>query len=189
MLQLPTDATSPDEVLVRECRAGNQLAWAALVEKYQRLVYSMPARFRLPPEDAADIFQSVWADLHRDLHRLEQANAIRGWLITAATRRCLLAKKRHQKMLTHTGLDSDIAGTTVDIATIQTELVREQQIREAIAALPERCRRIVEMLFYEQPPRPYSEVARELGLAEGSIGFIRGRCLKQLKVLLTEKGL
>lgn len=189
MTNRPTDGTSPDEDLVRECREGNQLAWAALVEKYQRLVYAMPARFRLPPEDAADIFQSVWADLHRDLPRLEQANAIRGWLITAATRRCLLVKKRRQKMLSHTGLDREIADGTLDIASIQADLVREQQIREAIAALPDRCRRIVEMLFYEQPPRPYAEVASALGLAEGSIGFIRGRCLKQLKTLLTEKGL
>jgi RNA polymerase sigma factor (sigma-70 family) len=189
MSKRPTDATSPDEELVRECRAGNQAAWAALVEKYQRLVYSMPARFRLPPEDAADIFQSVWADLHRDLPRLEQANAIRGWLITAATRRCLLVKKRRQKMLNHGGLDPDLAGVTDDVASIQAEVVRQQQIRESIAALPERCRRLVEMLFFEQPPRPYAEVAKALGLAEGSIGFIRGRCLKQLKNLLTEKGL
>lgn len=183
------DSNSSDEDLVRECRAGNERAWAALVEKYQRLVYAMPARFRLPPEDAADIFQSVWADLHRDLPRLEQANAIRGWLITAATRRCLLLKKRQQKLQSHTGLDSDIADPSLDVAALQAESIREQQIREAIAALPERCRAIVQMLFYEFPPRPYAEVAKLLGLAEGSIGFIRGRCLNHLKKLLLEKGL
>ena len=33
------------------------------------------------------------------------------------------------------------------------------------------------MLFFETPARPYQEVARRLGLAAGSIGFIRGRCL------------
>jgi DNA-directed RNA polymerase specialized sigma24 family protein len=44
------------------------------------------------------------------------------------------------------------------------------------------------MLFFEHPPRPYEEVASSLGLAVGSIGFIRGRCLKKLRDLLTEKG-
>jgi hypothetical protein len=43
-------------------------------------------------------------------------------------------------------------------------------------------------LFFEQPPMPYDEVARRLRLAKGSIGFIRGRCLKRLKDILETKG-
>jgi hypothetical protein len=44
------------------------------------------------------------------------------------------------------------------------------------------------MLFYEHPPYPYTEVARKLGMATGSIGFIRGRCLKRLQAQLEELG-
>jgi hypothetical protein len=44
------------------------------------------------------------------------------------------------------------------------------------------------MLFFEQPPRPYNEVAQALGLATGSIGFIRGRCLGRLQKILAELG-
>ena len=35
---------------------------------------------------------------------------------------------------------------------------------------------------------PSAEVARRLGLATGSIGFIRGRCLKRLEQILGELG-
>ena len=68
------------------------------------------------------------------------------------------------------------------------EIEREQMVREAIGQLPPRCREMIELLFFEQPPVPYNEVARRLKLATGSIGFIRGRCLKRLKKLLEEKG-
>jgi DNA-directed RNA polymerase specialized sigma24 family protein len=44
------------------------------------------------------------------------------------------------------------------------------------------------MLFYEDPPLPYAEVATRLGLAEGSIGFVRGRCLKKLREQLERRG-
>jgi hypothetical protein len=44
------------------------------------------------------------------------------------------------------------------------------------------------MLFFEQPPRPYRQVARSLGLAAGSIGFIRGRCLTRLRRELERRG-
>jgi DNA-directed RNA polymerase specialized sigma24 family protein len=67
-------------------------------------------------------------------------------------------------------------------------LEREQMIREAIAALPPRCKEMIDLLFFEHPPLPYNEVAHRLSLARGSIGFIRGRCLKRLKRILEEKG-
>jgi DNA-directed RNA polymerase specialized sigma24 family protein len=67
------------------------------------------------------------------------------------------------------------------------EAEREQIIRGALLRVKERCRNLVEMLFFEDPPRPYDEVAKSLGLATGSIGFIRGRCLDQLRREL-EKG-
>jgi RNA polymerase sigma factor (sigma-70 family) len=183
------DASWPDDQLVSECLAGDQRAWSALIEKYKKLVYSVPAKYQLPPEEAADIFQHVWADLYRDLGRLERVEGLRGWLITAAARRCLLHKKRRQKMLNMAGLDPNLADQKPDAAAIHAEAVREQKIRDAIERLPIRCKKLVGMLFFEQPPLPYSEVARSLGLAEGSIGFIRGRCLKKLRTLIVEMDL
>jgi DNA-directed RNA polymerase specialized sigma24 family protein len=44
------------------------------------------------------------------------------------------------------------------------------------------------MLFFEEPARPYQDVARELGIATGSIGFIRQRCLDRLRKKLVEAG-
>ena len=54
--------------------------------------------------------------------------------------------------------------------------------------LSPRCREMVRLLFYENPPLPYAEVAQRMGLATGSIGFIRGRCLKKLQQLLEKRG-
>lgn len=180
-------ATSSDEDLIKACRAGNQQAWAALIEKYKRLVYSIPTKFHLQPEDAADIFQSVWADLHRDLQRLEEPKAVRGWLMTAAARRSLLFKRRREQMSGQ--LDIDLPDPAPDVVSIRVEAEKDQNVREAVLLLPARCRSMVEMLFYEFPPKPYSEVAQSLGLAEGSIGFIRGRCLAKLRKLLMEREL
>jgi DNA-directed RNA polymerase specialized sigma24 family protein len=54
--------------------------------------------------------------------------------------------------------------------------------------MPARCERMIHMLFFESPVRPYAEIASELGLATGSIGFIRGRCLARLRKHLEMKG-
>jgi RNA polymerase sigma factor (sigma-70 family) len=180
------DVTWSDEDLVGACRAGNQLAWAALVEKYKKLVFSIPVKYQLPPDEAADVFQGVWIDLYRDLYRLERVAGLRGWLATAAARRSMLHKKRRQHVLNSGELDPEVPDNSHGVYKVLAEAEREQQLRAAIARLPERCRRMVKMLFYEHPPRPYSEVARELGLAQGSIGFIRGRCLEKLRKLFQQ---
>jgi DNA-directed RNA polymerase specialized sigma24 family protein len=64
----------------------------------------------------------------------------------------------------------------------------EQMLREAMAILTPQCRRLVEMLFFEIPSRPYAEVAAELGLALGSIGFTRQKCIERLRRQLEELG-
>jgi DNA-directed RNA polymerase specialized sigma24 family protein len=68
------------------------------------------------------------------------------------------------------------------------QLQKEQSLRDSLMELTPRCRRMVTMLFFEHPPRAYSDVARDLGIATGSIGFIRGRCLKKLRELLQRRG-
>jgi len=57
-----------------------------------------------------------------------------------------------------------------------------------MSELTPRCRQLVHMLFYDEPARPYQEIAETLGIAVGSIGFIRQRCLERLRKRLLEEG-
>lgn len=171
-----------DEQLIQACLTGDEMAWSALIDRYQRLVYSIPFRYRLPADEAADVFQGVWLDLYRGLANLQSAGGLRSWLITATMRRCLLHKKRRERnALQSLEAAAPIADPEPNPLELQEEAERSQAVRDAIESLPERCQELVRMLFFEQPPVPYSEVARKLGLAEGSIGFIRGRCLERFR--------
>jgi RNA polymerase sigma factor (sigma-70 family) len=185
----PRTSDWSDEQLVERCLAGDQRAWTALLERYSRLVYSVPVKYRMQPEDAADIFQAVWVDVYAELGRLRQVGALRSWLVTVTAHKCFHWKRQRER--TETSLE-DLNGEVTDqrslAPSVQEEVEREQLLRDAIAALPERCQTMVKMLFYRHPPLPYNEVANLLGLAEGSIGFIRGRCLKKLRKELEDRG-
>ena len=74
-----------------------------------------------------------------------------------------------------------VSGEPAMLPSIVLEQIdRDQRVRDAVEQLPDRCRRLVQLLFHEHPPRPYTAIAPQLGLATGSSGFIRGRCLIQL---------
>ena len=179
-----------DELLVRECRKGNQAAWSALIEKYKNLIFSIPIKFGLPREDAADIFQSVCVDLLSSLPQLREPKAIAKWLMQTSFHKCLRWKKDRLNLVDDPEvLDGERnAGPEELPEEMLHQVQREQSLREAITELSPRCRQMVSMLFFEDPPRPYQEVAKELGIASGSIGFIRGRCLKKMREQLEDKG-
>jgi RNA polymerase sigma factor (sigma-70 family) len=177
--------------LVNECLRGNEQAWNMLVDRYKNLIYSIPIRYGLPPQDAADIFQAVCLDLFNELSRLRDAEALQGWLMRVTTHKCY-HWKRQQTAAGNGDLDDGaldvISGDAPMAADVIADLEREQLVRDSIEMLPARCRQMITLLFFEHPPQPYHEVAEKLGLARGSIGFIRGRCLKRLKRILQDKG-
>lgn len=178
-----------DTRLVRECIRGKEEAWAALIEKYKRLIFSIPMKYGLSTDDATDIFQSVCLDLLSELPKLREPKALPKWIIQVTSHRCLRHKHNAQRIeLTgedEAPLDSEVAPVA---ERILCEAAEEQSLRDAIAAIPPRCQQLVEMLFFEEPPRPYNEIAKSLGIATGSIGFIRQRCLERLRKRLDEAG-
>jgi len=73
--------------------------------------------------------------------------------------------------------------TPVDPAEEIERLRRGERLLRAVEALGDPCRKILLGLF-ASPPRPYGELARELGLPLGSLGPTRGRCLQRLRTRL-----
>ena len=179
----------PDRRLVRECLNGSDEAWSVLVDKYKNLIYSIPVKYHLSQDDASDIFQAVCLELLAELPNLRNPEALPKWIIQVTAHKCLHGKKYAQR--TETADPNDPAfeqSTPARAESVLREAEEEQRIRQVMNELPERCQRLVRMLFFEEPARPYQEVARELGIAPGSIGFIRQRCLDRLRKKLLEAG-
>jgi RNA polymerase sigma factor (sigma-70 family) len=180
-----------DVRLVKQCLRGDEEAWAALLDKYKNLIYSIPVRQGIPRDDAADVFQRVCLLLLAELPHLRHAEALPMWLIRVTSRECQRWRRQEQP---YAARDSSDAALTLmpDAGPVADEVLErvadEQMLRDAVAALPDRCRQLVGMLFFEMPPRPYQEVAAALGLATGSVGFIRGRCLTRLRRQLEKMG-
>ncbi|PYX88568.1 MAG: hypothetical protein DMG68_08100 [Acidobacteria bacterium] len=186
--QLAASVVSNDERLIELCLKNDPAAWAALIDKYKNLIYSIPIKLEMYQE-APDIFQAVCLDLLSELPRLREQRALPKWLMQTCYHKCLRHKRASGR---HVELDPEEAERQEDEEPLPEQMMaqfeKEQLLRNAISELPARCAQMIRMLFFELPPRPYEHIARELGLATGSIGFIRGRCLARLKKYLQSKG-
>lgn len=184
--------TLDDATLVARCRAGDAAAWAALVRRYQRLVYAIVMRAGLDEHAAADVFQTVFSRLVQHLPRLAQPERLQAWIVTTAKREALLMRRLGQRTVSMTrdddALGEAIEDTLPDDSPLAEEALSELQqfdlLRRAVDRLDERCRDLLLMLFSDADERlPYDEVAQRLAMPVGSIGPTRARCLGKLRKL------
>ncbi|MGB9068309.1 MAG: sigma-70 family RNA polymerase sigma factor [Candidatus Acidiferrales bacterium] len=172
----------PDRRLVSECLKGNDEAWSALIDKYKRLIYSIPVKYGFSPDEATDIFQAVCLELLSELSKLRKPEALPKWIIQITAHKCFHGKREKQRTdVTDPNDPAFEQSTPAQAERILREAEEEQKLRQVLAALPDRCQELLRMLFFEEPARPYAEVARALGIATGSIGFIRQRCLDRAR--------
>jgi RNA polymerase sigma factor (sigma-70 family) len=179
----------PDTRLVRECLDGNEEAWSALIDRYKNLIFSIPTKYGFSQDDATDIFQSVCLDLLSELPKLREAKALPKWIMQITAHKCFHRKQQQQRVeLSDPHADLMERSTPSRAMEILRQAEEEQSLRQAMSELPPRCRQLVHMLFFDEPARPYQEIAAALGIAVGSIGFIRQRCLERLRKRLLETG-
>lgn len=182
--------TRTDAELVAACLRGEAEAWEQLVRRYAALVYSIARRYGLDADDAADVFQNTWSALWERLPDVRDHTRLGPWLITVAGRLAYQQVERRQRRAIHERAETELQSRP-DPAALPDELVlarvEADAVRAALARLPERCRRLLVLLFYDPATPTYTEIARQLGVSPDTIGPLRGRCLRHLKMLLEEQ--
>jgi len=181
-----------DKQLLLACRRGEEAAWETLVRRYQRLIYAIPQRAGLDTDASAEVFQEVFTTLLQKLDQIEQPERLHAWLVTTARRKTWRVIS-HQRTLLHRSVDNESEGDD-EIARLPdnaplpdeslSKLEEQHRVRTAMAALDDRCKKLLTLLYYEAEPPSYAAIAAELGTSEGSVGPTRARCLKKLLTLL-----
>lgn len=176
-------------VLVHAAAEGDLGAWNELVRRYAELVWRVARSHRLGEADASDVSQATWLRLTQYLHRLTDPDRLPGWLVTTAHRESLrvLAVRRRELPVellpeAHRPLVPQVRLGDPEEGVERAE--RLAAVRRAFGLLPERCRRLLGVLA-AAPEWSYRQVADALGVAVGTVGPARSRCLRHFRALVT----
>ena len=190
-------AAAAPAVLVQRCLAGDAGAWRALVERYARLVHSIPARQGFAPAEVEDVGQEVFLALAQNLHTIQDAERLPAWLVTTTRRACwrLSARRRVEQPLEEAAGSDDgerpaPRELTSPLPTPEEALEgwgRQEALYAALDKLGERCRRLLTLIFLDPQEPSYDEISAALAMPKGSIGPTRNRCLGQLRTYLLEQ--
>jgi RNA polymerase sigma-70 factor, ECF subfamily len=166
-----------DAGLVARCRTGDHEAWRELVERFSRYVYAIAVQaFRLSAEDAEDVFQEVFTRTYEHLDRLRADEAIRPWLAQLTRNAAIdrLRRRAREHPLEEVELPEEVDET-------QLRLDEALDVHEALRALPEHCREILDRFFARD--ESYQTIAGALELPAGTIASRISRCLRRLRDL------
>lgn len=175
-----------DAKLIANCLDGDQSAWNELVERYGRLVYSIPRRYGLDDAASEDVFQGVFVTLFRSLDSLRDPQRLSAWLITCAHRESWRVGKKTNR---HAHLNEAI----VDVGSPGDDEIERWEhqhiVRRALRTLGGPCEKLLTALFMCDGQPNYQTIASQLDMPVGSIGPTRARCFTKLKPILTQLGL
>jgi RNA polymerase sigma-70 factor (ECF subfamily) len=161
-----TDTTDRlyEHVLVLRCRAGDEAAFAELVERYQpRLRYYLRKMLR-DLQEAEDALQDAWLAVFRALPRLSDLGAFRAWLYRIARDQALrrLRKRRPEYRCPE---EVDSADGRAEEAQLASEAV--ECIHAALDELPAPQREVLVFRYVED--MSYEEIARVVGCPVGTV--------------------
>lgn len=170
-----------DSSLLRACRSGDRKAWQTILDRYERLVYSIPLNFGLSRADADDIAQTTFAALVRSLDAIEDEDRLGAWLGTVARRQTwrLVERKRREAPTDDDHLDQPV---TEDAVIHRTEAL--QWVNQGLVKMDERCRALLSALYFDEQVPSYADLSIEFGIPVGSIGPTRARCLEKMRSIL-----
>lgn len=175
------DRFQTDHDLIRACRAGDGRAWERLLDKYERLVFSISLNYGLTTDDAADVTQITFTILLQNLDSVPDGIRLAPWLATVTRRHTwrLLARNRREAI----NPDEDLAGneTLGGVTDPRERWELSEWLNYGLSTLDERCRQLLLALYFDAEQPSYEQVAEQLKMPIGSIGPTRARCLEQMK--------
>ena len=168
---------------------GDRAAFDTLVEVMTPLLWRTVRGAGLDQVAAEDVVQTVWLTLLRSAGTVRDPQSVVGWLLTAARREAWRVSgkvradsRRSTSVFGPEGEEVLALPEQRDPGPEERVVLDERQRRlwEHVQSLPVRCRQLVSVVASADRP-DYAHLAPALGMAVGSIGPTRGRCLAKLR--------
>ena len=169
------DETCAADDLLSRARAGETAAFAALVRRHQRLVFSLALRMLSDRHDAEDLAQEVFLQLHRKLDAMESATHLEFWLRKVTAHRAIDRLRQQPK---HEIVELEEGADPMTEAGDDDPLL-ERRLGELVELLPPAPRAVI-LLRYQEDLDPL-EIARTLDMPINTVKSHLKRSLATLR--------
>jgi RNA polymerase sigma-70 factor, ECF subfamily len=181
---------SADADLISRAAAGDPSAFQVIVERHRSMVYRVAFQFAGNHYDAEDIAQEVFIKVYRSLDRFRQDAQLTSWMYRIVMNACIDHRRRHRSATAapfgeeaeHKMLNTPQETPDPEERAYAGEL--GQVLEWEIGRLP-KGQRVVFVMRHHQGMK-LSEIAKALGLAEGTVKRQLHAAVHRLRQALTQ---
>ncbi len=168
-------------------RDGDEAKMADLVKLVTPILWHTTRSVRLDAATAEDVLQTVWLTLVRKADTISEPLAVLQWLVVTTKRESwrvarTLSRARPEDIESGP-LAEEAGGDGVEDSVIRADT--DSRLWHHIKLLPPRCQTLLRVIAFADRP-DYAQLAKALGMPQGSIGPTRGRCLAKLRTALAQ---
>jgi RNA polymerase sigma-70 factor (ECF subfamily) len=192
-----SDAWTDEELLLGYRSRGDRSAFGELVQRYERELYGYLRHYLGDAQQAEDVFQQTFLQVHLKCEQFESGRKVRPWLYTIATNQAIDLQRRNRRHQM-ASLDRRVGGDSEDEAgalsqlldspepdpVVQSELAESrEQVRRAVEDLPEPTRQVVILVYFQG--LKYREAADVLSIPVGTVKSRLHTAIQKLSETLT----
>ena len=186
-----------DFSLVRRAQAGDQRAFAVLVERYQRKAYGVAVGLLKDREEAMDVAQEAFVKVYKYLDHFKGDSSFYTWLYRITVNLCIDRRRRRggdprdqvefdeavrREDEGEVGVLGSRLGSNPQKAALRAELMA--QIEAALQQIPEKHRAI--LLLREVEGMSYEDLAKTLKIRKGTVMSRLFHARKKMQSLLSQ---
>jgi len=169
-----SDVNRVDEIdeIIERCLKGDQVAWAAIVDRHRRKVFNLAYKFVGRHDEAEDLTQDIFLKIFKSLDTFDRRANFQTWLISVSRNLCIdhYRSVRKERQTIDREVDanelSPAAAEPGPIAALE-QRDRVALLRDALASLPDSLRTAVVMRDIQE--LSYQDIAARLHLPEGTV--------------------
>lgn len=192
-----SDAWTDEELLLGYRSRGDRRAFGELVHRYERELFGYLRHYLGDAEQAEDVFQQTFLQVHLKCEQFEPGRKVRPWLYTIATNQAIDLQRRNRRHRM-ASLDRRIGGDSEDEAGALAQLLdspepgparaaqlaeSREQVRSAVEDLPEPTRQVVILVYFQG--LKYREAAQVLSIPVGTVKSRLHTAIHKLSETLT----
>jgi RNA polymerase sigma factor (sigma-70 family) len=161
--------------LAKQAINGNEAAQLQLLNLYKEAMYRVAYSYMQNAHDANDALQEMTYQCLKNIHKVQEPQYFKTWLMRIVINTCLMMKRKQKRMV-----------VTNDLLEQPQHMTELFELNEVISKLPTSQQELIHLKYFKDLKN--SEIATLQNIPEGTVKSRLHKTLKKLRHLLGEGG-
>jgi RNA polymerase sigma-70 factor (ECF subfamily) len=179
--------TNEESIIVARILDGDTSAYAALVERYKDLVFTLAIRMLKQREEAEEVAQDVFIKLFKSLNSFKGDSKLSTWVYRVTYNACLDQIKKNKRHRIAVPIDNYNYNKIDTIDNALEGLIKEEKqqlIRACVNKLPEDSSAIITLFYFDE--LSLEEISGITGIESNTVKVKLFRARKRLAKIMEQ---